>query len=315
MGEFRSPENPARSLGVAAAARWPDDGPTSMNSRERILVIGVDYSDFCIPAVDEALRLSAGAPGARLIPLLALPGGPTTSPPSAAAESAELVERSKENLVRLVDVRARALGIALPPITPAVRFGAPAECLLSEAREHHATHIVVGTRGRRGMSHLLLGSVAEEVTRNAECSVLVARSPHSNPAFSTDLTSEPPVTEPQRAGEEDEDTQELPRSVWEAGSSVEGNGDGPPPAALVLSEPHVESGRVVLPVLDRASGQAFIVSFDDMSTVRVDPLEGDWVPAPSSSARARAARAATEEAARSPEAFERLFAEIRSKGE
>ncbi len=274
---------------------------------ERILVIGVDYSDFCIPAVDEALKMGASAPGARLIPMLALPGGPITHPESAAALGAELVERSKDNLVRLLGVRAQALGVSLPPITPSVRFGRPAESLLAEAKESHATHIFVGTRGRRGLEHFLLGSVAEEVTKSASCSVLVARAPEG---AAVSAMTEPPVTEPQRADEEEEDTQELPRSVWDDANRREEDEESAAPPAQILSEPHIEGGRLVLHVLDVASGQAFVAAFDNLETVRVEPLEGDWVPAPSSAARARAARAAVAEAKRTREIFEQLSAEL-----
>ena len=277
---------------------------------ERILVIGVDYSDFCIPAVDEALRMAAYAPGARLIPLLALPGGPLTHPDSAAALGAELVERSKENLARLLGVRANALGVSLPPITPSVRFGKAADSLLAEARESHATHILVGTRGRRGLEHLLLGSVAEEVARHATCSVVVARAADGEQGFSA---TEPPVTVPQKADEEEEDTQELPRAVWDDAGRREADSEddeaGTEPAQ-VLSEPHLEGGRLVLHVLDVTTGQAFVAAFNDLQSVRVEPLEGDWVPAPSSAARARAARAATDEARRTPKAFELLLEQI-----
>lgn len=42
-----------------------------------------------------------------------------------------------------------------------------------EAGEHDA--VVVGTHGRRGLQHLLLGSVAERVVRQAPCPVIVIR--------------------------------------------------------------------------------------------------------------------------------------------
>ena len=38
--------------------------------------------------------------------------------------------------------------------------------------------IVMGTHGRRGVAHLLLGSVAEHVVRTASCPVLTIRSDH-----------------------------------------------------------------------------------------------------------------------------------------
>jgi nucleotide-binding universal stress UspA family protein len=43
------------------------------------------------------------------------------------------------------------------------------------AEELDAELIVMGTHGRSGIVHVLLGSVAEQVTREAECSVLTVR--------------------------------------------------------------------------------------------------------------------------------------------
>lgn len=59
----------------------------------------------------------------------------------------------------------------------AVRGGVPAESILNAAREDATGLIVMGTHGRRGVSHLVSGSVAEAVLRHAECPVLTVKSP------------------------------------------------------------------------------------------------------------------------------------------
>lgn len=53
-----------------------------------------------------------------------------------------------------------------------VRTGLPLAEILSFATEHHCDLIVLGTHGRTGMAHLLIGSVAENVVRKAKCPVL-----------------------------------------------------------------------------------------------------------------------------------------------
>ena len=59
-----------------------------------------------------------------------------------------------------------------------VRTGAmAAAAIVAVARERGADLIVMGTHGRRGLAHLLLGSVAERVVRTAECPVLTVRHP------------------------------------------------------------------------------------------------------------------------------------------
>lgn len=53
-----------------------------------------------------------------------------------------------------------------------VAAGPPAETIVRVARECGADLIVVGTHGRTGLSHALMGSVAEKVVRLAPCPVL-----------------------------------------------------------------------------------------------------------------------------------------------
>jgi nucleotide-binding universal stress UspA family protein len=53
--------------------------------------------------------------------------------------------------------------------------GAPESLIVELAKQRKVDLIAMGTHGRRGLSHLLLGSVAERVVRTAECPVLTAR--------------------------------------------------------------------------------------------------------------------------------------------
>jgi universal stress protein A len=55
--------------------------------------------------------------------------------------------------------------------------GEPAAEILKVARDRHCDLIVMGTHGRTGLRHLLMGSIAEKVVRKAGCPVLTARSP------------------------------------------------------------------------------------------------------------------------------------------
>jgi nucleotide-binding universal stress UspA family protein len=53
--------------------------------------------------------------------------------------------------------------------------GEPATEILKVARDRHCDLIVMGTHGRTGLRHLLMGSIAEKVLRKADCPVLTAR--------------------------------------------------------------------------------------------------------------------------------------------
>jgi nucleotide-binding universal stress UspA family protein len=73
------------------------------------------------------------------------------------------------------------------PANPAVRVkhvfleGDPATEIVEYAREAGVDRIVMGTHGRTGTERLLMGSVAEQVLRDAPCSVLVVKLPRARP--------------------------------------------------------------------------------------------------------------------------------------
>jgi len=54
-------------------------------------------------------------------------------------------------------------------------IGQPGHSILQVAGEEGVDMIVMGTHGRTGLSRLLMGSVAEEVVRNAKCPVLTVK--------------------------------------------------------------------------------------------------------------------------------------------
>ncbi len=56
--------------------------------------------------------------------------------------------------------------------------GSPATAICDLAKEEDADMIVMGTHGRTGFSRLLMGSVAEDVMRHAQCPVVTVRHPH-----------------------------------------------------------------------------------------------------------------------------------------
>ncbi len=56
-----------------------------------------------------------------------------------------------------------------------VEVATPANRILGLAKELAVDLIIVGTHGRSGMARILMGSVAEQVVRDAPCSVLVVR--------------------------------------------------------------------------------------------------------------------------------------------
>lgn len=63
-----------------------------------------------------------------------------------------------------------------------ILYGIPHRALVSYAESHGIKLIIMGTHGRKGLSHMALGSVAERVVRDAPCPVQVLKSPrHAAP--------------------------------------------------------------------------------------------------------------------------------------
>jgi nucleotide-binding universal stress UspA family protein len=65
----------------------------------------------------------------------------------------------------------------LPTKPVVMTSGSPAFAVVDYAREHGVDLIVMGTHGRPGLAHLMMGSVAEKVVRLAPCPVLTIRRP------------------------------------------------------------------------------------------------------------------------------------------
>jgi len=55
--------------------------------------------------------------------------------------------------------------------------GVPFNEIINASTEIGADLVVIGTHGRTGLSHVMLGSVAEKVVRKAPCPVLTVRTP------------------------------------------------------------------------------------------------------------------------------------------
>jgi nucleotide-binding universal stress UspA family protein len=143
-----------------------------------VVLAATDLSDPSVPALaaggEEARRR-----GAELVVVHAMDFGEATmasaalapfivgSPlPAAAFEEARVLAR------QVIDQHLERLGLKAEVV---IVDGPAAKVVVDLAEERGAQLAVVGTRGRTGISRILLGSVAERVVRAAPCSVLVAR--------------------------------------------------------------------------------------------------------------------------------------------
>ncbi len=95
------------------------------------------------------------------------------------ARMPELLESIERDMGRELDATAHRHETPGRTLLRHLRRGVPDVEILRAATEVEADLVVVGTTGKTGVDHFLLGSVAERVTRASHVPVLVARVPVS----------------------------------------------------------------------------------------------------------------------------------------
>jgi len=134
----------------------------------KVILHPTDFSECSRHAFDLACDL-AGQNRGKVIVLHAHP--PALLAASEFPQSVEIEdeEEARRKLQMILPVRADV------PVEHRLLSGQPVEVILTAVRVHRPDLVVMGTQGRRGVSRLLLGSVAEEVVRRSSCPVLLSR--------------------------------------------------------------------------------------------------------------------------------------------
>jgi universal stress protein A len=147
----------------------------------RVIVVPYDFSNHARAALDEAADLCRRLGGdLHLVHVMQSPlylysfayTGEAASviPPIDMSEIRESALKGLREVIGEIDVPGK--------IEPHVLEGASiAETLLESAVNLSADLIVMGTHGRTGLSHAVLGSVAERTLRSAPCPVLTVHAP------------------------------------------------------------------------------------------------------------------------------------------
>lgn len=165
------------------------------------ILVALDHSETAISVFDQALDLAI-TNNADLMLLHVLstedqdaPDTPITFPsmyyyPGLAATSIEVYqeqwEQYKQTAMKLLKAQAEEAELAGISVEATQRQGNPGETICEMAKSGGADLILLGSRGRGGISEWLLGSVSNYVMHHAPCSVLVSResepkTPPSNP--------------------------------------------------------------------------------------------------------------------------------------
>jgi nucleotide-binding universal stress UspA family protein len=146
----------------------------------RNICCAVDFSESSRLALEEAADLARRF-DARLTLVHVFEAAPATATEGLFTPP-ELIEQMSIELSRKLESwRAEAQRRAERPVGQSLLSGDPATEIVRFARDGEFDLVVAGTRGRTGLRHLLLGSVAEKVVRQAHCPVLVVRRPPELP--------------------------------------------------------------------------------------------------------------------------------------
>jgi nucleotide-binding universal stress UspA family protein len=135
----------------------------------------VDFSDTSRAAMEAAIEL-AGRFDAELLLVHAYPIPGYTFPDGSAVASARMLQELADEASRhLSEWKGIAEQAGARRVSVESAVGDPAGEIVRAAADAKADLVVMGTHGRTGLEHALLGSIAERVVRRAKCPVLTVR--------------------------------------------------------------------------------------------------------------------------------------------
>jgi nucleotide-binding universal stress UspA family protein len=144
----------------------------------RRILVPVDFSAGALQGLEYATDLlSAGK--AELIVLHVVEPVYYATPADlygASANLSMLLEEQQRVAAEQLALLARRLKQRRIRVRTVLQTGSPYQIIIETAEKLAVDLIVMATHGRTGLSHLLMGSVAEKVVRAAQCPVLTVRS-------------------------------------------------------------------------------------------------------------------------------------------
>lgn len=154
--------------------------PIDLNEGDRLkdfphtIVVPFDFSPCAVAAWDYAVRLARGCHGSLTILHVM---EPTSYGLDFTLTHLGADRRRRQRITTdLAGIVARGQAQEVIARAAIQEGGRPCEGILDYARNTDTDLIVMGTHGRRGLSHAMTGSVAEAVVRQASCPVITVRS-------------------------------------------------------------------------------------------------------------------------------------------
>ena len=138
------------------------------------ILVPTDFSEYADYALDYAIEL-AKTLQARLTVLYVLHLSSLAlgdAPPAVLDDTLKAMETNAQQRTQMALARVQQAGLQGES---AIVEGIPFQTIIETAERRDVDLIVMGTHGRTGLTHALMGSVAERVVRLAPCPVLVTR--------------------------------------------------------------------------------------------------------------------------------------------
>ncbi len=133
------------------------------------VVVPIDFSAKSLPAMETALEMVESPSNIHAVYVMAELSEVDPGVMWGTIDDEERLKNSVESLTKAFS------DPKFSGFQPVVRMGDPGNEIVDYAKEVSADLIVIPSHGRTGMEHLLMGSVAERVSRLAKCPVLVLR--------------------------------------------------------------------------------------------------------------------------------------------
>ncbi|MBV8358859.1 MAG: universal stress protein [Deltaproteobacteria bacterium] len=135
----------------------------------RKLLVPIDFHEHSLGAIEVAKNIAQVNGG--MVTLLHVV--PMDEPLNGPMYEEDFKKQAEKDAARLAELASQRLqGLRYEIVT---EIGDPATGIIDTAASREVDVIVIGTHGRKGLRRILMGSVAEEVLREAKCPVIALR--------------------------------------------------------------------------------------------------------------------------------------------
>jgi nucleotide-binding universal stress UspA family protein len=144
----------------------------------RQILVPIDFGDAMQPAIALALTVAKGGEAqVTLLHAFDLNAFFAATSMTVAVDAGPILADLERELTSVRD----ATQARWSRVDSVFRTGGVADAILDVAKAKKCDLIVIGTHGRRGLAHVLLGSVAEKIVRLSPIPVLTVRPTHVEP--------------------------------------------------------------------------------------------------------------------------------------